>query len=177
MSTSPAFLKAVRLTHLYLGVFLAPSILFFAFTGALQTAGLHESIRGTNYKPAAWIVTLAQLHKKQTTEVPTHKFGPGGPPAPQPATAKAEPAPAAGTPAALPAAPAGEARESHGHDGPSGPKHSTVPMKAFFLLVSLGLALSTVLGVYMSYKFNRNKTLVTWLLIAGVVVPLLLLLV
>ena len=36
-----AVLKIVRLTHLYLGVFIAPAIVFFAFTGALQTLSFH----------------------------------------------------------------------------------------------------------------------------------------
>ena len=53
MSTSHVVLRYVRLTHLYLGVFIAPAILFFAFTGALQTFSLHETTRGSNYKPPA----------------------------------------------------------------------------------------------------------------------------
>ena len=48
-------------------------------------------------------------------------------------------------------------------------------MKIFFLLVSIGLFTSTLTGLYMSYKFIRNKLLVTALLIAGVLIPLLLL--
>jgi ABC-type molybdate transport system permease subunit len=48
-------------------------------------------------------------------------------------------------------------------------------MKIFFLLVSLGLLTSTLTGIYMAYKFNRSKWLVTALLLAGIVVPLVLL--
>ena len=73
MPTSASVLRFFRLTHRYIGIFIAPSLLFSAFTGAMQTAGLHEAIPGSNYKPAAWIVKLAQLHKKQTVEVPVRK--------------------------------------------------------------------------------------------------------
>lgn len=49
-------------------------------------------------------------------------------------------------------------------------------MKIFFLLVCAGLFSSTVTGVYMGYKYQRRPGLVTGLLVAGIVVPLLLLL-
>src|SRR5580704_16397624 len=76
MSSSHIFLRYTRLTHLYLGVFIAPALLFFAFTGALQTFSLHETTRGSSYKPPAWAVLLAQIHKKQTPIVPVRKAAP-----------------------------------------------------------------------------------------------------
>ena len=72
-------LKAARLLHVYLGVFFAPAILFFALTGALQTFSLHEEARGSAYKPPVWIVRLAQLHKKQVLALPARR-GPGAAP-------------------------------------------------------------------------------------------------
>ena len=48
-------------------------------------------------------------------------------------------------------------------------------MKIFFLLVAIGLFTSTLTGLYMSYKFIRNKLVVTALLLAGIILPLLLL--
>ncbi len=48
-------------------------------------------------------------------------------------------------------------------------------MKIFFLLVSLGLFASTFSGIYMAYKYERNRLMVTGLLAAGVIVPLVLL--
>jgi hypothetical protein len=39
----------------------------------------------------------------------------------------------------------------------------------------MGLLTSTVTGIYMSYRYERNKLLVTGTLIAGVMVPLILL--
>src|ERR1700735_5679183 len=73
MPSSHTLLKSIRLIHLYIGVFIAPALIFFAFTGALQTFSLHETTRGSSYKPPAWIVTLGQLHKKQTTVGPVRK--------------------------------------------------------------------------------------------------------
>jgi hypothetical protein len=170
MPNSASVLKFFRLTHRYIGIFIAPALLFFAFTGAMQTAGLHEAIPGSNYKPAAWIVKLAQLHKKQTVEVPVRKPKPtaaldtakadksaGGAD-----TAKVAKASDASAASATPAAPAPKPK---GH----------VPMKAFFLLVSLGLFVSTLTGIYMSYKYGGSKVFVTMLLLAGIVVPLILL--
>jgi hypothetical protein len=50
-------------------------------------------------------------------------------------------------------------------------------MKIFFAIVALGLVLSTLSGLVMAFKYTRRTMLVTAILIAGVVVPLLLLLV
>ncbi len=41
-TNSAGRLKLARQWHLYLGTLFAPSILFFAFTGALQLLGPHE---------------------------------------------------------------------------------------------------------------------------------------
>ncbi len=134
----------MRQLHLYLGVFIAPALLFFAFTGALQSLNLHETTPGRTYKPAAWIVTLAQLHKKQTTVVPVRKPLPTTKPDVQPAKA------------------------------PEPPKPTHLPMKIFFVLVAIGLASSTLSGIFMAYRYSRSKLMVTGLLLAGIVVPFLL---
>src|SRR5665213_134265 len=98
MSTSHGVLKLFRKLHLYIGVFITPALLFFAFTGALQTFSLHETTQGSNYKPPTWAVTLAQLHKKQTTIVPVRKLRPAAdapkPDKPSDAPAKSPDAPA-----------------------------------------------------------------------------------
>lgn len=174
--TNASFLKYIRLTHLYLGAFLAPALLFFAFTGALQTLGLHEGSRESSYKPPAWIVTLAQIHKKQTPFLPVRRF-------PPPPSAGERPHPE-NMPDGKPAEGKPHAEQRHEPESasvapkpadPPAPKtHHTLPMKIFFLFVCAGLAFSTLLGVYMSYKFNRNARLVTALLIAGIVLPILL---
>ncbi|RXH56205.1 PepSY domain-containing protein [Granulicella sibirica] len=191
---SRVLLKSARLFHLYSGVFLAPSLIFFAITGGLQTFSFHETTKGSSYKPPQILVELGQLHKKQTLVVPVRKAPPqDAKPAPapepkaafdpsihgdhtnqqkhdrlaapdQPPTAMA-PAPA---PVAAPAAPA---------PAPTPQKvHNLIPMKVFFVIVAFGLLFSTLTGLYMSYKYTRSRFTVTVVLLAGVVVPLLLLL-
>jgi hypothetical protein len=155
MSSSHAVLRFLRSLHLYIGVFISPMLLFFALTGAMQTFGLNDASPDGSYKPPTWISTLAQLHKKQTTILPQRKPKPADS---KPADTKPEVAKAP-TPAPAPAPP----QKTH------------MPMKIFFLLVALGLFTSTSTGIYMAYKFNRSKLLVTGLLVAGVVVPLVLL--
>jgi hypothetical protein len=49
--TFEASLKSIRTMHGYLGLFFAPTILFFAITGGLQMFGLHETARGSSYVP------------------------------------------------------------------------------------------------------------------------------
>jgi uncharacterized iron-regulated membrane protein len=58
-------MKRIRQIHLYLGALFAPLLIFFAFTGALQTFNLHESPRGSAYSPPAWLVKISEIHKNQ----------------------------------------------------------------------------------------------------------------
>jgi uncharacterized iron-regulated membrane protein len=154
-TSSNSLLKRFRQIHLYIGIFISPAILFFAFTGALQTFSLHESGHGReNYNPPKWIMRIAQLHKNQNLTVREKK--PGALPDAKPKLDKPEGASATPKPTAAP-------QKSH------------LPMKIFFLLVTLGLFTSTVTGIYIAYRFNRNKWVVTGLLVAGIVVPLVLL--
>jgi hypothetical protein len=163
MSSSHTFLRYVRLTHLYLGVFIAPALLFFAFTGALQTFSLHETTRGSSYKPPAWAVMLAQIHKKQTSVVPVRRVPPPEKAADKPAADKSQ----AATQSAPDAAP--KPAET------TAPKpHNALPLKIFFLLVAIGLFASTLTGLYMSYKYIRNRSLITAILLAGIILPILL---
>jgi hypothetical protein len=153
MASNRTLLHYARYTHLYLGVFIAPALFFFAFTGALQTFSFHETTRGSSYKPPAWIATLAQIHKKQTTIVPVHKTPP---------------------PMAAPTATA----SPKGDRTPAGALSKAcnpMPLKLFFLVVSVGLFLSTLTGLYMSYRYSRNRRLITAILVAGVVLPIALL--
>ena len=163
MSSSHILLRYVRLTHLYLGVFIAPAILFFAFTGALQTFSLHETTRGSSYKPPAWAVLLAQIHKKQTPIVPVRKAPTPDKPTDKAAAEKPQP-PIASAPQPVPT--------QKPADAPA--PHNTLPLKLFFLLVAIGLFTSTFSGLYMSYKYIRNRKLITAILVAGIIVPILL---
>lgn len=163
MSRSHAALRTLRKLHLYLGVFTAPALLFFAFTGAMQTFSLHETTQGSNYKPPVWLASLAQLHKKETLDVPVRKLRPAGD-GPRPDRPTGQSHDQALNPAAA-KAPDAPPMKPNGH----------LPMKIFFLLVSIGLFLSTLTGIYMAYRYSRGKWLITGLLSAGFVIPILLL--
>lgn len=164
MLPSPRFFKAIRVSHLYLGVFAAPALLLFAFTGGLQTFSLHETTRGSSYAPPAWLATAAQLHKKQTVVLPVRRARPA-----EVAPAPAEIA-AAGSSKQMSAQPLSTVAE------PRVPKKNLLPMKIFFALVSVSLLLSTLTGVYMGYRCSRSPKLVTAAWVAGLLVPTLLLL-
>lgn len=171
-SSSHVTLKFLRLTHLYLGVFAAPALLFFAFTGAMQTFSLHEATRGSTYTPPRWAVVLSQIHKKQTPVVAEKK-----PPTPASGRGSASPRPEAvaesarevRTPATVqPPVPQPVER-------PVGRRHHPLPLKIFFLVIAISLASSSFSGIYMSYKYVRNKLLVTALLALGAMIPVALL--
>lgn len=160
MSLTHRFLKACRLVHLYLGVFTAPALLFFAITGGLQTFGLHEAKRGSSYAPPKWLAVAGQLHKKQDMAVPSAKLRPPA----APATEK----PAAAMPA--PAIPAGA--------GTTAPRaKNPLPLKIFAALVAFALALSTLTGLYLSWKYTRHAGRILAIFLAGIAVPILLALV
>jgi len=158
--TSATSLKAMRLTHHYIGVFFSPTILFFAITGSLQMFGLHETSRGSSYVPPAVLVHLSQLHKKGTLYLPPRKAVPLGP-------ARAD--------GSKPEAPKSDASISQ-TPPPASPVPNPLPMKIFFAATALALVLSTCTGLFMSWKYTRRKAVVSGVLLAGIVCPLLLLL-
>jgi len=158
--TSASSLKAIRLTHHYVGVFFAPTILFFAITGCLQMFGLHETSRGSSYVPPPILVHLSQLHKKGTLYLPPRKAAPpvnvkpdGTKPDAPKSDAPKVPAPALASPVPNP-----------------------LPMKVFFGATALSLVISTCTGLFMSWKYARRKVVVTGVFLVGIASPLLLLL-
>lgn len=137
----------IRQGHLFLGMIIAPSVLLFAITGGLQIFRLQESHEG--YTPAPVIERLGRLHKDQVFSLPKKR-------APE-------------------AAPAPRAREP---EAPRpGPPLSKVLLQWFFTLVAVGLVLSTLLGVWMGVMVSRWKVTARWLLLAGTVLPVLMLLI
>jgi hypothetical protein len=176
MATNAHTLKFFRQLHRAFGLLIAPAVLFFAFTGVLQTFGLHESSPGSDYKPAHWIVVLAQLHKKQTITVYPKRPRPAaeGPMkveghAPEAPSAQSDGTHSQGVDAAKPAS--AEAPKPV----PAAKPSNHMAMKIFFLIVALGLCSSTLTGIYMAYRYGGSKLTVTLLLVAGIVVPLVLL--
>lgn len=156
--TTATTLKTVRQVHNFVGVFFAPTILFFAITGGLQMFGLHESSRGSSYVPPAILVHLAQLHKKGTLTVPQRKVPSAG--VAKPDGAEADTKPEGQKPVEAPSSPA---------------PPSPLPMKIFFGATAFALVISTCTGLIMGWKYARRKSSVLLILTAGIVLPIILL--
>ncbi len=146
----------IRQWHSYIGMFIAPSVLFFAVTGALQLFSLHEA-HGT-YKPLALVEKLSSIHKDQVFALGHHHDHPDPPAATKPEAGAPPPAGAAGA-----------------ADDDDQPGSSTLMLKGFFLLVALSLAVSTTFGLWMGLTQMRRKRLGWLLLTAGAVIPVVLL--
>ena len=152
--TSGTSLRTIRLLHRYLGLLFSPAILFFAFSGALQTLNLHSANARTGYVPPTWVVEMAQIHKKQTTNLPKPK-------------GKARQA-------------ASDSTSSDMEDAPP-PKQSARrrssdwPFKAFVVIMSIGLIVTTLLGIYMSFRYGGDPRLVWGVLLVGALLPVALL--
>lgn len=135
----------VRRAHLYLGVFIAPAILFFASTGMLQVLSLHQSSPG--YTAPVLLQRLGALHKDQVFGAPRRP--------PEDRAAKPHPGGDAGPPRPAPA--------------PIGPVRWI--LKGFAECVGAGLIANSLLGLYMAYRVNRNAWLTGGLFAAGIVIP------
>ncbi|WP_309604343.1 hypothetical protein [Phenylobacterium sp.] len=139
-------LAFIRQWHVYISVFVAPSLLFFALTGALQT------FRIPDLKTAPVVMQkLARLHKDDVFAVDPPRIAQPevvAPEAVKPPEAKAE-----------------EPR----------PARSTTVMKWFFAAVALAVATTTLLGLWMALAYSRRKALMWAILIAGAAAPVLIL--
>jgi hypothetical protein len=146
--SNPALrLAGIRQVHTYLGVFIAPSVIFFAFSGSLQLFSLHEA--HGRYKPPALIAALGDVHTDQALKL---KSGPADDDDDKAMAAK----------------------DAAAHEVP--PKTKTVLLKWFFLAVAIGLIVSTGLGLWMAMLHGRRRVLIWLLLIAGIIAPLAILL-
>jgi hypothetical protein len=147
-------MASVRRWHSYIGLFIAPSVLFFALTGAVQLFSLHEA--HGKYQPPALVEKLSSVHKDQVFSLGDHH-------------AQADSELSAGKPAAD----AGT-RPGNEDDEPAIP---TYLLKGFFLLVALSLAVSTALGLWMGLTQTLRRRTHWALVIAGLLIPISLLLV
>ena len=136
----------LRRWHTYLSVFVAPSLLFFALTGAVQTYRIPD-------QPGApvWMQKLARVHKDDVFAVkpPRPRKPDGG----DRAAAKGQ-----GEAAAKPA-----------------PKASTAAAKAFFAIVSLVIAATAGIGMWMALGFGRERRVMWALTLAGALIPVMIL--
>ena len=139
-------MQSIRTWHTYIGTLIAPSVLFFALTGALQLFSLHEA--HDSYAPPPLVEKLASVHKDQ------------GPPR----EAKAKPA--GETPKPPMPKPAGDAAAK---------RPNPLPLKIFVVLMAIGLLLSTITGLTVALANPRTRRTYLAILIAGAVVPCVLL--
>jgi hypothetical protein len=140
-------LGLIRQLHVWISVFVAPSLLFFALTGALQTFRIPDE------KAAPVLIQkLARVHKDDVFAVK-----PARPKKPEGAGVR-DKAKAEKPPEAKPA-----------------PKRSTEALKWFFAGVSVAITLTTLLGLWMALAYSRQKLVIWILVIAGAAAPVLIL--
>ena len=158
----------LRKWHSYIGLFIAPSVLFFAVTGALQIFNLHEAHDG--YRPAVLLEKLSAVHKDQVFEQPReHEEPAAAAPAGDAAQHAADPAPHADPAPQADAAPHHHAADDGDDDKLSA---STLALKWLFLFVAVGLTLSTSIGIWMGITQLRRPVLAWTLIAAGVAAPI-----
>ena len=123
-------LRSLRQWHHYIGVFLAPAILFFAFSGLIQVLGWQDL---RNPPPAAWVSVVAGIHKHQML------------PKPRPAEPTRKPAAAR---------PAGD--DDHDHGGLFSPLKIFALLVAIGLFTTTLIGLTIALGI----RAMRGKALI-----------------
>ena len=164
--TNPALrLAAIRRWHTWIGVFIAPTVMFFALTGIVQIFSLHEARGG--YHPPALIAGLGSVHKDQVFRVKAERPAPAAIPAAEHHDEDADHDHADGDHAA-------PAPADHAPAKPKGQPIKVYALKWLFTFVALGLVTSTGLGLWMALSFGRDKRVLWALLAAGVILPVLL---
>jgi hypothetical protein len=147
-------MASIRRWHSYIGLFIAPSVLFFSLTGATQLFSLHEA--HGKYQPPAIVEKLSSVHKDQVFAFGSHHPSPDS-------------VPEAGKPRVdTPSAGAEDDGDKLGL--------STLMLKGFFLLVALCLSLSTSFGLWMGLTQSPRKKTGWLLVVAGSLIPVTLLL-
>jgi hypothetical protein len=134
----------LRRIHTWVGMLIAPSVLFLAATGSLQLFSLHEA--HGDYTPPSLFVVLGSLHKDQKLPAPLH--------------------------AERKASKAGPADHHDGHE--AAPKPATIILKIVFLGVAAGLVFSTLLGLWMALQDRLRRRTNLVLLGVGLLLPVLL---
>jgi hypothetical protein len=138
-------MPSIRTWHTYLGILIAPSVLFFALTGSLQIFSLHEA--HDTYVPPQVLEKLASVHKDQVFALKAHDDDHHHDE---------------------------DAADEHGANPPEHeeePALATTLLKYFFLLVATALCVSTLLGLWLGLTHIRHKRVGWWLLAVGIIVP------
>ncbi|MEI6484645.1 MAG: hypothetical protein WCO11_00095 [Sphingomonadales bacterium] len=143
-----ATLRRLRQLHLYVGMFFAPAILFFAVSGGLQSFRLQQASGWDGAPPPQWMAAMGSVHIDQRLPEAEKKPEAEKPKAPMdPAKAAARKARAA----------------------------KALPMKIFTAALAIALSLSTLLGIGIALGTKSTRRLSLVMLAAGMAVPVLLL--
>jgi hypothetical protein len=142
-------MKWLRQAHIYLGFFIAPSLLLFAITGALQLFGMHEARPG--YQPPALIEKLAQVHIHQQFALRPPRT------------------------AAVGTAPRSEAAPTSPMRAERMAPASEAALKWAFLVIAVSIVVSTFLGLWMGLTRKKDRTTGWIVLLAGAGLPVLIL--
>ncbi len=142
-------MRKLRQVHLYIGVFFAPAILFFAISGGLQSFRLQPASGWDGAPPPVWMAWMASVHIDQ---------------------AKLEPEPAKPE-AAKPKPPVDPAVAAER----AARQAAVLPMKIFTAALAIALGLSTLLGAAIALNMRSTRRVAMVMLVAGTLVPILLL--
>jgi hypothetical protein len=159
----------LRRWHSYIGLLIAPSVLFFAITGALQIFSLHESHE--DYHAPVLLQKLGAVHRDQVFQQPRESHDDEHHDADHHEDGHHDEHHDDEAGAAASAAP-GTHPETEDDDKMSA---ATLALKWLFTLVAVGLGLSTLIGVWIGLTQMRSKATAWILLGAGIVLPVLLL--
>jgi hypothetical protein len=157
---APPSATLVRQWHGYLSAFVAPTVLFFSISGALQVVSLHEAHGG--YRPPAFVRVMSRLHRDQRLREPpaSHEGERARLQTPVAGSAGDWIAPVAGpAPPARPPAPA--------------PFRERL-LKAVVFFAACCLAGTTLLGLWIAFIQHRRRGVLALLVLAGVAAPALL---
>jgi hypothetical protein len=139
-------LALIRQLHVYVSVFVAPSLIFFALTGALQTFRIPD----LEASPVL-IQKLARVHKDDVFAAkpmrPKRAMAAGHGKGTSPKAAEAKPQ----------------------------AERSTEALKWFFTGVSLAIAITSLFGLWMAVSYGKRKLVIWALLIVGIAAPVLIL--
>jgi hypothetical protein len=140
-------MTTIRTWHFYIGMLIAPSVLFFSITGALQLFSLHEA--HGNYTPPMIIEKLSSVHQDQVF-APGHHHPDAKPPG------------AAAAPA---------------DDDDKMKTSTLILKIYFFWIVAGGLIVSTLLGLWIGLTHPVRKRAAWILVGLGTIIPIALLVV
>lgn len=154
---SPGRAMAARQLHAYLTAFVAPTILFFALTGALQLFSLHEA--HGDYAPPPLVEKLANLHKDQKFALreKRHEAPPESAPAPRPSEGD-------------------WVAPSKARADDDAPPAKVLALKWLFLAASVMLITSTLLGLWIGFTQHRRKAVLMAIVLLGTAAPVAILL-